>query len=743
MADEAHEETTTGDERPAETGDPRPDARESGRAPHQHDADKQENQDDERKQSDSAQDRASDPENARRWRSFGAEMDAALRALVGGGTANVFFGDTSIGSVGDHYQTAGTSGHLGFVVRSGLVPRVVLDGIRDSYVEPSNYGHIRHLLERQRLVLLRTRAGTGRTTTALRLLDDLCLAGVRKLDPDAQLKALREQDLEENHGYLLESLEPEQAMELQSYHVEHLAQLMTDRGCRLVVVVDETTSLRLSEVGYIVVDDIGEVDRPSLLNRHLTWSLRGSARAADGAAILESAEVRDIIDQLTDDVPCRDLAELAALLVEVAHDHIDLAVVRERYSRTSQTNFVDWFDRQVEIEQRALVIALAVFNNESVHVVAAATAMLAERMKAMEIPRRVDRATAVFHSPLQKRLADARAELVDRTEDTPFGTVPVQRARFRDRRFPLRILEHVVTQYDRALDVVLEWLHELGGTRGAGVRIRAGMAVGLLSLYGFTNILPVIEAWAQSGDEDERRAAVAALQIPGQHPAFARVVYRLLRNWIRHPATQGPLWHRRVTAAQALGSTTAMSPAASLRQLRYAARKADWTMAYTIGESVSELFCRVDDPGQVLSALVRWTDQDEPPKRRETALLSTLIVSCYVKVSVDKSTEKWPIFVWMADRAPDTRNDILTLFARMLQASEFMRRGYLEIHRWVKIAQKDETLREPLGGVLLDIGERSEELPSIRHYLRRWADDRHGPAEAVEDLLSYFDKKGA
>lgn len=735
MANEAQEETKAAEEHVAEEPSQQADKSQSDKV---HTDEK-----DEKKDADSAQDKASDPENARKWRSFSTEMDAALRALVGGGTANVFFGDTVVGSLGDRYLTPGTSGHLGFVVRSGLVPRPVLDGIRDCYVEPGNYYDVRRRLARDHLVLLRARAGTGRTTTALRLLDDTCTEGVRKLDPDARLKALREQDLAANHGYLMESLEPEQALELQSYHTEQLAQLMADKGCRLVVVIDATTSLRLSEVGHLVVDDIGAIEPAVLLRRHVTWSLQGSARAADGAAVLDRDEVREIVDQLTDDVPRRELAELAALLVEVARERIDVEVVKERYSRTSQSSFIEWFDQQQEIEQRAFVIALSVFNNEPVQLVAAAAEMLAERIKVVEVPRRMDRARPVFERPLHGRLADARAELVDGTEETPFGTVPVKRARFRDARLPLRVLEHLVAEYDQALDIVLKWLHDLGGTRGAGVRIRAGMAVGLLSLYDFTSVSSVIEVWAQSGDEDERKAAVAALQIPGQHPAFARVVYRLLRTWIRHPATQGELWNRRVTAAQALGSTTAMSPGAALQQLRYAARKADWTMAYTIGESISELFCRVDDASQVLQALVRWTDEDEHPKRRETALLSVLIVSCYVVVNVDKSTEKWPIFIWMADRVSANRDDILTLFARMLQAAEFMRRGYLEIRRWVKIAQRDTTLREPLAQLLLDIGEKSKELPSIRYYLQYWASERGGPADAARALLSFFDEKGA
>ncbi|WP_143231191.1 hypothetical protein [Actinosynnema sp. ALI-1.44] len=586
-------------------------------------------------------------------------------------------------------------------------------------------------------MFIRSDSGSGRTATALRLLDHVCRAGVRKLDPDVKLKTLSEGDLEDNHGYLLESLAPEQAQEFQAYHAEQLASLMHRKGCRLVVVVDRTTPLHTADIGHMVVDGLGEVSAEQLVKKHVAWGVRGSA--VDVNALLDRPEVAEILSQVSKDSAHRELAELAALLVDVAHERLTVEALRERYLRADDAKFLEWFDQQADTDQRAFVIALAVFNNESVQLVSEAASWLADSIHKAERRRRSEWCRSVFEIPLQKRLDDARAEVVSGTVETRYGEIKLLKARFRDDRFPRKVLDHVCGQYSQAHEVVRDWLLKLGGIPGSDVRIRAGVAAGLLSTFDFLGIYnTVIEPWADSGDVDNRWAAVAALQIPGRHPEMARVVYRMLHKWI----AQKKVPNRRVTAVQAIGSTEAMSPGAALRLLRYASRHANWDMAYAIGESLSELFCRVDDPGQVLRALVKWTDDDEYPERRETAFLSVLIISAYVVVPMRKSVEKWPVLIWVAEHLGEHRDLVVTLFSRMLSAAEFMQRGYLAMRRWLTVARKDKTLCRPIADLLFDIGEHSGELASIRYYVEYWGVQRGGPRDAAETVLQYLEEKG-
>lgn len=689
----------------------------------------------------SALKKAADPESARQRGEFAGRMDAAMTAMFGlgagnftGGTANFFLGDTAVGQVGD--RAFGGSRSVDMRVRSGPVDVDVLERIEQSYVEPDSYADLKLALEQRQLLFIQARSGTGRTMTALRLLYAVCRQGVHKLDPEARLKSLSADELEPGHGYLLESMDPAQAAEFRSYHVDRLVGLMRERGCMMVVIVDESTPLSLSDIGDHVRTNLVRVSPDRLLRQYVEGGLNGSGATADHG-VLTRPEVKELIAQLTEEVPPRELAKLGELLVEVANDRLSLDVVRESYFRASEASIAEWFDAQQDSEQRAFVIALAVFNDEPVQLVSTAATMLADRFRKLEIPRRGDRARDVFAVQLTTRVERARADLVSEMEETGFGHARARKVRFRDDRFPRLVLEQVRAQYPQALDVVMDWLSDLGGIRTSQIPIRAGVAAGLLSQYDFVNVYNrIIDPWAASGGANERRAAVAALQVPGRLPGLDRVVAKLLRSWV-HPNKPPGL---RATAAQALGSTTSMSPGTALKLLRSAARNADWFIMYCVGEGVSDLFVRVD-PSQVLRAMVRWSRDQEHPERRETALLSVLIISRYVEVTVENSAERWPALLWLAEHDPAQRELIVLLFSRMLVTADFVGRGYQEMRRWLRIAKGEPTLADTLGRLLREIGELSGEVESVLHYLREWAGDRDGPTAAAKAVLERFEEE--
>lgn len=685
--------------------------------------------------------RATNPDIARQRGAYAGRMDAAMTAMFGlgaggfaGGTVNFFLGDTEVGQVGD--RTSGGYRSADMRVRSGPVDLAVLDRIEQSYVEPDSYGDLKRALEQRQLLFIQARSGTGRTMTALRLLYAVCRQGVHKLDPEARLKSLSADELKPAHGYLLESMDPAQAAEFKSYHVDRLADLMRERGCMMVVIVDESTPLPLSDIGDHVRTDLGRLSPDRLLRHYVEQELTGSETTADHD-ILTRPEVKELIAQLTEEVPPRELAKLGELLVEVAHDRLSLDVVRESYFRASEASIAEWFDGQGDSEQRAFVIALAVFNDEPVQLVSTAATALADRFRELEFPRPEDRSRNVFATQLAARVEQARAELTSDLEDTGFGRTRARKVRYRDERFPRLVLEQVRAQYPQALDVVIGWLADLGGVGAPQAPVRAGVAAGLLSQYDFVDIYHrIIAPWATSRDAQQQRAAVAALQVPGRLPGLDRVVASLLRAWV-HPYRPPGL---RDTAAQALGTTTSMSPGAALKLLRGAVRNADWTTLSCVGEGVGDLFVRAE-PGQVLRALVRWSRDEGLPERREAALLSVLVISRSVEVPVENSGERWPALLWLAEHEPAQRELIVLLFSRMIVTADFVGRGYQEMRRWLRIAKRESTLAGPLGRLLREIAEHSGEVESVRHYLREWAGDREGPMAAAKAVFERFEEE--
>ena len=88
------------------------------------------------------------------------------------------------------------------------------------------------------------------------------------------------------------------------------------------------------------------------------------------------------------------------------------------------------------------------------------------------------------------------------------------------------------------------------------------------------------------------------------------------------------------------------------------------------------------------------------------------------------------------------RDRIAVLFARLLEDAGFMVSGYGELRRWVGLAEKDATLREPIARFLTGVIEQTEDSSSIRFYLDNWSGPRTGQTEAARAILAHLDRKG-
>ncbi|MFD6068664.1 hypothetical protein ACFWGA_15815, partial [Amycolatopsis lurida] len=87
------------------------------------------------------------------WKEVNHNFDEALRALLGdgglqlggAGTNNIFFGTTSVATLGDNHAP-GAPGRFEATLRSGPVSSTLLDRIRASFVEPAGYQRLKEAL---------------------------------------------------------------------------------------------------------------------------------------------------------------------------------------------------------------------------------------------------------------------------------------------------------------------------------------------------------------------------------------------------------------------------------------------------------------------------------------------------------------------------------------------------------------------------------------------------------------------
>ncbi|WP_280455975.1 hypothetical protein [Nocardia brasiliensis] len=675
--------------------------------------------------------RATDPTRRRVSRTAGEALTDAVNSLDGVAVhANtLIIGDASVGTMVGRDYLGAVSGR-GFVP-SGPVSPTMLQHLENTFVPPSRFEEVRSRLRKQKVLLLRAPKGWGRTAAALRALAEDCGAGVQKLNPDVRLRSL-ELEFTPETGYLLESLEVAQAIALRSFHLEQLSQTLTTYRCRMIVVLDNEIELP-ADIDSFLLDGGEPPDVTQLVSKHLDWRLRG-----EPTNVLERPEVVSLLAEMGEyRAPARELALLAGQLAQVAVGRVEITDIVTQYSAAADIRFQQWFD-ELDVEARAFAIALAVFNGMPLHIVSSAGRVLAQLIMDEEISDVSQHRRSVFGTRSAELLSRTRVELYQSSEETEYGRIPVQAARFEDHRYPRRVLEYVWHQYHAAHELVREWLRLLGADPDLRVCTRAGVAVGLLSTFEFEHARRlVIEPWADSGERHDRFAAIGALQFPSLRPELTPLITRMLAGWLRGSQ---PL-PRRATAAAALGSTVGqLMPNRALELLRGAARSSEMAVQEATCYSMLQLFKVPQLTSMILGELRIWTDSEEV-SLRETGFRCVLELSFGVAFESSRSTRPWPAMVWLANESADHRDSIIILFARLMEAPYYMPAAYREIRRWVRIAEKDHQLRGPLGKMLRDFGRAIHDAETVSNYLRDWAEEHQGPVQAVNELLTILDQE--
>ncbi|MEV6427639.1 hypothetical protein [Nocardia sp. NPDC051463] len=676
--------------------------------------------------------RATDAERRRESRAAANARFDALGALSGLSlNANtVIFGDAQVGTLIGRDSYRGGSG-VGFE-RSGRVEPRRLHDLDQIFVPPPKFEQLCDRLGAQSVLLLRAPRGWGRTATALRALSRQCASGVHKLSPDVELRSL---DLEFDHctGYLFDTPDSQQLRTLSEFHLEQLGRRLVEVESRLIVVVDDQAEVS-PDVGAFV-HDVGEpADVTAILRKHLRQQL-----ADDDLGVLSRLEVTALLSLVTEHRPsAHELVNLAALLVDVAADRIDIAEVVSRYVAAEDNRFRQWFD-ELDTDTRPFAIALAVFNNMPLHIVSEAGRALASSIVDAEVLGEGARSgQTVFGVRSAELMSRAQAQSYRSHEDTLYGRITVDAVRFVDERFPQRLLEYIWQEYSAAHQVVRDWLRELGGADDLRVSTRAGVAVGLLSTFEFEYARRlVIEPWADSGQRHDQYAAIGALQFSSLQPELAPLVAEMLEAWVQPTQPMA----RRVTATAALGSTVGqLMPDRALRLLRRSARSSDPDLRDAVCYSMIELFSSRELDVRVLRDLRRWTVSRRRGVRY-TGFLCILQLSFDLVAETVGGVQPWPRLVWLADQSDEHRDHIVVLFARLMQAPYYPPAAYAEIKRWVHVAERDPQFRGPLGRLLVDLETADQNNGMVPFHLREWAGEDGGPRAAVDELLTMLDAK--
>lgn len=488
-------------------------------------------------------------------------------------------------------------------VRSGPVPEEELRRLRRVHVEPEGYVHLRAALRARRLLVLGAAPGTGRTSTALALLDELTAHDahgddgerVRRVAPDIRRLAETLTPAGDDtagrggtHGHLMElALSGPGELPPDEMDLDGLAAALDQAGAYAVIVVtvgaaanvlltgrygmichpvptDELLAARLRELleerAPAGTADAG-TGPGDLLARAAELARRPEVKAAVGLKDLRPAEAELVASllagHLLEDISyeelltgCRSIAGAQAQEWFAGVDRALTAAPPETGEKRGRRNAATLF------HPVAFRIALAVLGGASHSAVASAAHLLTWELSVQGDPDTTP-ARPLFCDDPETDLALSRAETKPGRVDVAGAEVDARLIWYRGSALPAAVLSEIWDQHFPVRAPVVRWLRLLADDPRPQVWMRAAVTAGELCVrdfeYGYAELIRLL---AEASAPRRRIFAATTLDQAAGHASHKAAVRKLVDDWSRY-GTKALRW----TAAMALGYGNAAATA--------------------------------------------------------------------------------------------------------------------------------------------------------------------------------------
>lgn len=581
--------------------------------------------------------------------------------------------------------------------RLRLLSPLIAERIRFAYCAPADLPDARDALARQRLLILRSAGGYGKSAMAVRLLLGACRGAVYHLDSGVDFASLAEQlendsgVIERGAGFLLE--QPEDIGNLGRETYEKVQGALSQADAWMVVTV---AAGELAD-GELLVGVRDLTDAPhhlEVVRAHLRWRLGEH----DADRLLAREDVRDVIAELVGGVPaCRQARDLAAAMIEQydLHGGVDLDRLREHRARLEAEDFEIWAESLPDAGARSFALALAVLNGLPQEDVAQAARSLRERLeddgpylRAPGPDGRPVRSKDLFETPRRRQLQHLRAQERDKPGGEP-GVI----IEYKDPGYARRVILHAWTQYEIQGEL-LDWLDELVVHPAEQVRVYAAASgIGVLAAEAYRYIeRRVLGPWARSDSALRRTAVAYALSVACQNPWVREQATALVGGWY---ADERPQVQAAAARVHGLGAVLGR-PVEELARL-FAVDNV--MVAVAVGCALADLVA--DDPEAAGSVLPMLRDRTGDHRSGRAAVLAFLIVAAQVVVETKEvdpgaAVPEWPTLLYLAHRRPELRDSFVWLWRAALNESVFHDEAEQVIGDWAKLAERDSELREML-----------------------------------------------
>jgi len=188
--------------------------------------------------------------------------------------------------------------------------------------------------------------------------------------------------------------------------------------------------------------------------------------------------------------------------------------------------------------ERAFHIALAVFNNERLHIVEEAASLLEALLKppsanGNEKVERVDEKPAVsslFDDPTPLKLERANAELT--RVKFPGLETHLEVVRLKNPAYQKAMLSYIWRNYVPVRSILLTWLGKFGGSTNPGIRLCTAAAIAYLARFEYLSVVhEVLVPWAEEDSYFYRRTLGFTCRAIVEQGDLTFDILKMLRAW--------------------------------------------------------------------------------------------------------------------------------------------------------------------------------------------------------------------
>lgn len=646
-------------------------------------------------------------------------------------------------------------------VFSGRVPEEELERLRQVYREPTGFADLEQALRTRRLLVLGAAPGSGRTCTALVLLDRITAHGagtasrVSRLDPRTVVSELTADTLKEQgtgHGFVLEIPEGHDAAALPAeVHLDALAAALRTRESYAVVIVASgtaTATLLSGRYGMLCPAAPTEELLASRLEAHLGQQEGDVLRQASELARDPEVEAAVGLEELRP----AEAETLADLLAGHALGRLTRAELLAGCGELAARQAYDWFaglDRETGGDSNpaalsaaavmypaAFRIALSVFNGSTHSIVAETAQSLAWEMAVTREPERSP-ARALFCDDEPVALGLSRATLTEGRVLVADVPVPVLGVRFRGGALPAAVLEEVWLRHHAARSPFVRWLRSLADDPRPQVRIRAAVAAGELCVHDFEyGYEQLVRPMATASGARRRMFAATVLDQAARHDSHRAGVRALVRAWARSDSS--PL---RWTAAVALGYGHCTATVGSaLDMLARIATRDDGEHLSVVSHSVVLLAAGSDDM-DVLRRIAQWVrGVRRDRKDQDLGLLSVarLAATKVGDIWDDDAApdlaeyQKWPLALALTAAREGRLVPVADLLWHTLRVLRSRDAVSVSMETWIRRAAEtekadDAAMSAALAELLPLLVDDDEDRDQLRWLINRMVEDEDDP----------------